>query len=67
MNKLRKKRFSKSTVSVYLLQRLNNLIDQYNFDSNVGWVQVEGLGEVMNRAYGEFITLQDLVDNLDTL
>ena len=62
MNNLKSKRFSKSLVTEYILEQINRLVDEYDFDDNIGWSQVEGLSEEKNRAYGEFRVLHDLLD-----
>ena len=67
VNNLIKKRFSRSLVIDHLIQQLDLLIDEYGFDNNVGWIQVQGLGEEKNRAYGEFKLLNDLIENLGSI
>ena len=38
----------------YLETRFNSLKKEYRFNESNGWNQVKGLGEEVNRAYGEF-------------
>ena len=54
-------RFSRERVA----QRLALLVADDRFDMRLGWQQVAGKGEEMNRAYGAFDAAVAMVDTLD--
>lgn len=55
-------RFSRSAVAAWAWIGIDALEREHGFDSRNGWAQVEGKGEAVNRAYGEYETLRGLVD-----
>jgi hypothetical protein len=57
-----KPRFSKQTVIDYIARRQSELEAEFGFDPRNGWSQVDGKGEEINRAYGEYASLSTLVD-----
>lgn len=63
MNK--KERFSKKMLAKIIADKVFYLQDKNRFDPDDGWAQVHGKGEEINRDYGEYITLKNLVSQLD--
>jgi hypothetical protein len=61
------KRFSKASMRAYLEMVQANIEKSYKFDHQSGWSQVEGRGEVMNRAYGEWNMCGMLLRQLDSI
>jgi hypothetical protein len=55
-------RFSKAKLAAYVERRRIELQTEFGFDPTNGWAQVEGKGEAVNRAYGEYDSLANLVD-----
>ena len=53
-------RFSKAILTEYITKRLTYLEATHGFDRANGWAQVQGLGEELNRLYGEYKHLKDL-------
>ena len=58
-------RFSKATLAARLSDRVTRLQLEWNFDPRNGYAQVEGRGEEINRAYGEWNALRDLMEEFD--
>lgn len=48
-------RFSKKALAIYLVRRIRYAQKTYHFHERSGWNQVDGTGEEINRAYGEYI------------
>lgn len=48
-------RFSKEKLAHHLARKIHYLANIHKFDHDNGWVQVEGKGEEINRAYGEYL------------
>jgi hypothetical protein len=59
---LPKPRFSKQSLIDYIERRQTELEAEFGFTARDGWSQVEGKGEEINRAYGEYTHLSTLVD-----
>lgn len=60
-----KRRFSKMKVARVLARKISALIKEHGFDPDRGWEQVEGKGEEVNRAYGEFLGCVHVAMGLD--
>jgi hypothetical protein len=58
-------RFSKAMVGAWIAERRKALEKQYRFNPQNGWAQVEGKGEVVNRAYGEYDGLLGIAEAFD--
>lgn len=55
-------RFSKATLLQHCQLHIDRLTREFRFDRNNGWKQVEGRGEAVNRAYGKYEALSDVID-----
>lgn len=55
-------RFNKKQLSLDILQRIKDIEKKWKFKSHLGWVQVTGKSEEVNRAYGEYECLLSLID-----
>jgi hypothetical protein len=55
-------RFSKKAFIAELAESIQLYELDFGFDRNDGYSQVEGKGEEINRAYGRFDMLCDLLD-----
>lgn len=60
-----KGRFSKQSVVNTLLKEHDRLIEEYHFNSDDGWSQVDGKGEEINRAYGRFTAIHDILMSIE--
>ena len=61
----RAERFTKATLAEYVRGQLDVLRKEHGFDNRVGWAQVDGKGEAVSRAFGEWYALQMLADAFD--
>lgn len=59
-----KKRFSKQSITEELHESLKYFENKYNFSTRIGYAQVEGKGEEINRAYGAFYEIQCILSDL---
>ena len=55
-------RFGKTAVREYALALIETLEETYGFSTESGYAQVMGKGEEVNREYGAYSALQDLLD-----
>ena len=60
-----KPRFSRAALGEYITKRILYLEGHHGFDRNNGYAQVKGKGEELNRLYGEYSTLRDLVQEFE--
>lgn len=60
-------RFSKKQLAQWIGKKTRWMEIEYGFHDQTGWAQVEGKGEELNRLFGEYQQLKDLmgVFNLD--
>ena len=58
-------RFSPAAVAAYVAERRARLEADYGFTDQDGWKQVAYRSKEVNRAYGEYIALEDLLDAFD--
>jgi len=58
-------KFSKSKLAADTWERINKLEETYKFKSYNGWAQVDGKGEEINRAYGEYECLLSITNDYD--
>ena len=57
-------RFSKKRVADYISHQMARAEERFGFDPNDGYRQVAGKGEDLNREYGAYSALQDLLEHL---
>lgn len=57
-----KQRFCGATLAMWVSDRLDYYEATYGFTRKNGWSQVEGKGEEINRAYGEYDCCLSLID-----
>jgi hypothetical protein len=58
-------RFSKEVIRKRLTGQIDYLEQTYGFIQRMGWEQVNGKGEELNRKYGEYEILCGLLDKID--
>ena len=58
-------RFSPAAVAAYVAERRARLEADYGFTDQDGWKQVAYRSIEVNRAYGEYTALTDLLDAFD--
>lgn len=58
-------RFSKKQLAIWIGKKTKWMETEYGFHTQTGWAQVEGKGEKLNRLYGEYEQLQDLMHVFD--
>jgi hypothetical protein len=58
-------RFSKSVLLDYINRHCDALEQEWKFDSDNGYAQVEGKSSAANRAYGEWNALRTIVEVFD--
>lgn len=55
-------RFSKRELSAYVYREMRQINAVYGFDSDTGYIVVEQRDKKYNRAYGEYMALQNICD-----
>jgi hypothetical protein len=58
-------RFSKQAMIAYLHQQLRHYEDTFGFTTENGWAQVAGQPENIQRAYGEFDMVQEILHDIE--
>jgi hypothetical protein len=59
-----KPRFSRRIVTEKIYDKIYELEEMHNFDFNLGWEQVDGKGEEINRAFGEYTAMCDFLEKI---
>lgn len=59
-------RFSKSAMVDYLARRIDRMERVYGFTTHSGWAQVDGKPADIQRAYGAFDMLQEILLAVET-
>ena len=59
------RRYSSSNLAAYVSYRLHHLEAEFGFDRAKDHSQVEGQGEELNRVYGEYDHLRELLREFD--
>ncbi len=54
-------RFSKKALADFVFMKIGYFEKEFGFSMHDGWNQVDGRGEKINRAYGEYDALTELV------
>lgn len=61
---MKKDRFSKKKMIADTIRKIDLLENQYGFTYKTGWSQVDGRSESINRAYGRYDALTELLNDL---
>ena len=61
---MKKQRFSKQKMLDYISSWMKILEDQHGFESGMGYQQVEGKDEKVNRAYGGYDMLNTIYEDV---
>ena len=59
------KRFSKSIITKWLQDKVEDIEKRYSFKKNTGYIQVMDMGGEVNRAYGEWRQCLDLISMIN--
>ena len=62
MNFQKKERFTKAAVNEWVRGRIDRLAENHGFNLGNGYSQVERSSPARNRAYGEIMALQAMID-----
>lgn len=58
-------RLSAKAIVTHLEIKAARLERDYGFDGANGWDQVRGKGEEVNRAYGQYVAMRDLLNAIE--